>query len=331
MSNLRKRKFMRCNKNRFCRFCLLLMLLPLALSLGPAQAAAEQTAQAATGLWSSLFYALQALPQNFDTEITALMSAFRQDSQAGWWLIGLSFLYGVLHAAGPGHGKAIISSYLIANNETLRRGIVLAFWSSLLQAVIAIFLVGLIFAVITGKQAQQAATHNLELIGAALIMFLGLRLLWRKSAALFRHKAKTGENLCGPGYETAHNHRHGKGDCSCHGHIGTADSLQTMNWRQALPLILSIGLRPCTGALVVMGFALINGLFTLGAAAVLAMSFGTFLIVCALAYIAVNAKKLALKLSAGKAGAGRVQNIMEWAAALFIFLSGLALLLAALY
>jgi len=307
-------------------------MLPILVSgLSPAQATAEQTAQAATGLWSSLLYVLQAAQQNFDAEITALIVAFRQDSQAGWWLIGLSFLYGVLHAAGPGHGKAIISSYLIANNETLRRGIVLAFWSSLLQAVIAILLVGLIFAIITGKQAQQAATHNLELIGAALIMFLGLRLLWRKSAALFRHKAKTGENPHEHSHETAHNHRHDKGDCSCHGHIGAAGSLQAMNWRQALPLVFSIGLRPCTGALVVMGFALINGLFTLGAAAVLAMSFGTFLIVCALAYIAVNAKKLALRLSAGKAGAGRVRNIMEWTAALFIFLSGLALLLAAFY
>jgi len=308
---------------RFARLLPLLMLL--LASLAPAMAAAEHNAQAGPDFWASLLRHLQAAQKNFDAEITALMSAFRQDSRAGWWLIALSFLYGLLHAAGPGHGKAIISSYLIANNETLKRGIILAFWSSLLQAATAILLVGLIFALITGRPAQAAATRNLELIGAALIMFLGLRLLWRKSAALCQHKTQTGQSHS---REAAHNHRHND---RCHAHIGAADSLQAMNWRQALPLIFSVGIRPCTGALAVMGFALLNGLFALGAAAVLAMSLGTFLVVSALAYIAVKAKKLALRLSAGKGSSGRLQSAMEWAAALFIFLSGLALFLAALY
>jgi len=308
---------------RFARLLPLLMLL--LASLVPAWAAAEHNAPAEPDFLASLLRHLQAAQKNFDAEITALMSAFRQDSRAGWWLIALSFLYGLLHAAGPGHGKAIISSYLIANNETLKRGLILAFWSSLLQAATAILLVGLIFALITGRQAQAAATRNLELIGAALIMFLGLRLLWRKSAASGKHKTQTGRSHS---REAAHNHRH---DNTCHAHIGAADSLQAMNWRQALPLIFSVGIRPCTGALVVMGFALLNGLFALGAAAVLAMSLGTFLVVSALAYMAVKAKKLALRLSAGKDSSGRLQSAMEWAAALFIFLSGLALFLAALY
>src|SRR5205809_3484577 len=67
----------------------------------------------------------------------------KTDGSAVWLLMGISFAYGIFHAAGPGHGKAVISSYLIANEETARRGVVLAFASALLQALVAIVLVGL--------------------------------------------------------------------------------------------------------------------------------------------------------------------------------------------
>ena len=47
----------------------------------------------------------------------------------------MAFLYGIFHAAGPGHGKAVISSYLFANHETWRRGVVLSFASVVASAV----------------------------------------------------------------------------------------------------------------------------------------------------------------------------------------------------
>ncbi len=56
--------------------------------------------------------------------------------------MAISFAYGIFHAAGPGHGKAVISSYLVANEETARRGIVLSFASALLQALVAVAIVG---------------------------------------------------------------------------------------------------------------------------------------------------------------------------------------------
>ena len=57
-------------------------------------------------------------------------------------LAGLSFLYGVVHAVGPGHGKAIISSYVVANEETVRRGVLISFLAAGLQALTAVALVG---------------------------------------------------------------------------------------------------------------------------------------------------------------------------------------------
>src|SRR5712691_7391256 len=70
--------------------------------------------------------------------LSGLIRAAKADGSAVWGLFGLSFLYGVFHAAGPGHGKAVISSYLVANEETWRRGVVLSFASALLQALVAV-------------------------------------------------------------------------------------------------------------------------------------------------------------------------------------------------
>ena len=74
--------------------------------------------------------------------MSGTIRAAKQDGSAAYTLMGISFLYGIFHAAGPGHGKAVISSYLVANNETWRRGIVLSFASAALQAATAIAIVG---------------------------------------------------------------------------------------------------------------------------------------------------------------------------------------------
>src|SRR5262249_27248091 len=73
----------------------------------------------------------------FYRQFSGLIRAAKSDGTAAWSLFALSFLYGAFHAAGPGHGKAVISSYLVANEQTWRRGVVLSFASALLQALVA--------------------------------------------------------------------------------------------------------------------------------------------------------------------------------------------------
>ena len=75
--------------------------------------------------------------------MAAEVKALHSDSSAIWGLIGLSAAYGVFHAAGPGHGKALIASYMFANERALRRGIVLSFLAAILQALVAIALIGI--------------------------------------------------------------------------------------------------------------------------------------------------------------------------------------------
>src|ERR1044072_3076482 len=74
----------------------------------------------------------------FYRQFSSLIRAAKADGSAAWSLFGLSFLYGIFHAAGPGHGKAVISSYLVANNETWRRGVALSFVSAALKSGVAV-------------------------------------------------------------------------------------------------------------------------------------------------------------------------------------------------
>src|SRR5437870_7086526 len=106
-----------------------------------------------------------------------MIRAAKADGSASLSLLGLSFAYGIFHAAGPGHGKAVISSYLIANEETARRGIALSFASALLQALVAIVLVGAGRLIFDAAASTMCGTERaVEIVSYALIALLGARL-----------------------------------------------------------------------------------------------------------------------------------------------------------
>ena len=114
-------------------------MLPSRKARRSARRAARRAAAAADGIIGWMF----AKQAEFYQDFSRIIRAAKTDGSAVWTLLGVSFLYGIFHAAGPGHGKAVISSYLVANEETWRRGIVLSFASALLQAFVAVALVGI--------------------------------------------------------------------------------------------------------------------------------------------------------------------------------------------
>ncbi len=91
-----------------------------------------------TGLFGGLMHWINVQQQGFYRSLTGALKAMREDGTQVWLLVGLSFAYGVFHAAGPGHGKAVISSYMVANEVALSRGVVLSFVSAFLQGVTAL-------------------------------------------------------------------------------------------------------------------------------------------------------------------------------------------------
>jgi nickel/cobalt transporter (NicO) family protein len=266
---------------------------------------------------------------------SGLIRASKSDGRAAYTLLGISFLYGIFHAAGPGHGKAVISSYLVANDETWRRGIVLSFASAILQAFTAIALVG-IAAVLLGATAKAMGNtvRVIEIVSYGLIVVIGLRLLWVKGRAFLKLlRAEAHEHHAHDhhhhGHSHGHDHDHGdEASAWGHAHAPEPRELNGQHWlRHGLSAIVAVGLRPCSGAIIVLVFALAQGLFWIGVASTFLMGLGTAITVAAIATLAVGARGLAGRFAKAKPGAGMIFiRGLETAAALVIVVFGAALL-----
>ncbi|MEZ5898544.1 MAG: nickel/cobalt transporter [Hyphomicrobiaceae bacterium] len=248
-------------------------------------------------------------------------------------LVLLAFGYGVLHAAGPGHGKAVISSYVLANEETVRRGIALSFLAALFQALSAILFVGVLLMLMRQTSLTlRMAEAQLETLSWVLIVGVGLWMLWRQFPRSSRQVAGgpvvTAENL--QGFAPPHVHRD---DCGCgHAHMpNPRDVAGSWSWRKAIPIAVAIGIRPCTGALLLLIFSFGQGLLWAGVLGTFAMAIGTALTVSALAAFAISSRYWAVRLSGPERPWGRrLKRSIGVIASLVVILLGVAGVMASL-
>ena len=345
-----------------------------------------------TGVFAGWLNWINVQQQAFYRELTGALKAMRQDGSKLWLLVGLSFVYGIFHAAGPGHGKAVISSYMLANEVALRRGIMLSFVSAFLQAATAIAVMAVVFLVLRGTSISMTdATWFLEMVSYAMITTFGAWLLWRKAGPRLRglfgsnpahslsaahahaHSshghATTHVNAHAAhdhGHETHdhhnhaehhhghshahahasahadahhdhhhHGHSHDPGDvCETCGHSHAPDpallSGDRFDWRTAWSAVVAVGIRPCSGALIVLSFAFLNGLWAGGILSVLAMAVGTAITVSVLATLAVTAKNWAVLFAGDGRMGNRVHAAFEIGGAALVMIMGLLLLSASL-
>jgi nickel/cobalt transporter (NicO) family protein len=308
---------------------------------------------------------LLAKQSEFYREISATIRAAKSDGSAVWTLLAISFAYGIFHAAGPGHGKAVISSYLVANRETARRGIVLSFASALMQSLVAIVIVGICAWLLNATAKTMCGAEKvIEIASYALIAAFGARLVWVKGGGLFRalHLRRPALAMAGvhAGHDHGHDHHHHHAhefhahehhDHAHHGHDHhqhdhvddphhvhdehcghshgptPAELAGPGGWRRGLSAIFTVGIRPCSGAILVLVFALAQGLFWAGIAATFAMGIGTAITVAAIAIVAVSARGVAERLSAARDGGGMlIMRGLEFVAAALVLLFGLGLL-----
>lgn len=222
------------------------------------------------------------------TEAVATLDAV--PSATAWLgLLGLSFGYGVFHAAGPGHGKAVLSTYLLSQGGALRRALLLSCLASLLQAVVAIALVTLLVHGL-GWLTRQAmgSVVWLEQASYLLVALLGLWLCGRALARSPRpHHAPAPDHEHQHQHQHDHDHAHDPHACDCAHHLTPR---QAEDWRGALAVVASIGMRPCSGSVLLVGAASLLGHYWAGVLAVLAMAAGTALTVSALAVASVVAR-----------------------------------------
>jgi nickel/cobalt exporter len=275
----------------------------------------------------------------FYREISAALRAAKSDGSAVWSLLGISFAYGIFHAAGPGHGKAVISSYLVANQETARRGIALSFASALMQSLVAVAIVAVCAWLLNATAKTMCGAEKAIEIGSyALIAAFGAGLVWSKGGSFMRAlQAPRPEPAPAASHDHHHDHdhdhHHGDGhvhDAHCgHSHGPEPSELAGPGgWRRGLAAILTVGIRPCSGAILVLVFALAQGLFWAGIAATFVMGLGTAITVAAIAVIAVSAKDLARRVSVARDSNGvLIMRGIEFGAAGLVLLFGSALLL----
>jgi ABC-type nickel/cobalt efflux system permease component RcnA len=261
-------------------------------------------------------------------------------------LAAISFAYGVLHAVGPGHGKAVISSYVLADGQTMRRGILLSFMAALIQALSALVLVGILILVLrsTGLQIRvmEAWLETLSwglvaLVGGWLLYYQIRSMLAPSHAHAHDHGATHGHAHAHAhghhrdhAHDAHHTHEHHHHDHACEvcAHLPAPSQLQgEWSWKRALALAFAVGIRPCTGAILVLVFAIGQGLWWAGVFSTLAMALGTAITVSALAALAVGSRELAKRLAGG--GGAKWADRVQMAAGLGG--AGLVLVLGAVF
>jgi nickel/cobalt exporter len=226
---------------------------------------------------------------------------------------------------------AVVAGF--APQETVRRGIVISFLAAGLQGLTAVALVSILLVVLNATGFQVTAWVNqLETASYGLIALVGLYLLVTELIRLWRRGRPQGEAAHDRGHQHDHHHDHDHGECEACSHIVDArDIAGPMSWRKIAAVVFSVGIRPCSGAVLVLIFALAQGLFWAGVAATFAMAFGTAITVAALATMALGSRELAVRLGVGNARwADAVWTVCAIGGALFVFAIGLLLFTASL-
>ncbi len=261
------------------------------------------------GALQGLSLQVVAWQRDFHRALTMAISEFSGTSSPGTWatLLGISFAYGVFHAAGPGHGKAVLATYLISQGGARRRALLLSFAASLLQGLVAI---GLVVVLVHGlgwltRQAMGSVVW-VEQASFVMVALLGVWLCLRA----IRHLRRQPEVATAGHHHAGHDHGEDHDCCGGHHHV---DPEQAGDWRTALATVVAIGIRPCSGAVLLLGAATLLGYFLVGVAAVLVMSLGTALTVSALALASVYARGWAERRLASQQQARRAGRLFGWA------------------
>lgn len=245
--------------------------------------------------WPRLILESSQWQRQINLQLTSLLrDVANEPAIAGGPLLLFSFIYGVLHALGPGHGKVVITTWLATHPARLGESLRLTFAASLLQGLVAIGLVAIVLTLLQLPSRQlHLSSYWLEKGSYVLVGGLGIMLCWRsvrrlrllmQRPAVFRHFVRPHEHSA---------------TCGCgHQHVPDAGALdERRDWRAKLMLVLAMGMRPCSGAIMVLLFSKVVGIFSWGMAAALAMSVGTSLTISGFAVLVNSFRWLAQRLA----------------------------------
>ena len=243
----------------------------------------------------------------------------------------------------------------------------LSFATALLQAATAVVIVAVAAVLIGATAKMMGETVRvIEFVSYVLIVPVGVRLLWVKGRGFLHALSEVGSKtepatVTAPGHvhhvDDAHAHAHRRHDdharaehshhahdhtlAHAHDHDDEGSALPWGHahgpapeqlagpggWRHGLSAIVAVGLRPCSGAILVLVFALAQGLFWAGVASTIVMGLGTAITVAAIATLAVAARAVAKRFATARAGYGTlILRGLEAGAALMVTAFGVLLL-----
>ncbi|PTP44250.1 nickel/cobalt transporter [Vibrio splendidus] len=296
-------------------------------------------------MWPSLVISSIQWQREVNSELADLLYEAKSNPWgAGNYLIGFSFIYGMLHSLGPGHGKVIVSTYLATHPTKAKASLVLTVVSAFLQALVAILLVSvLIWGFSASMRVVNDKANMFVSLSFALVAVIGALICWkalknihstmRKPQPTLRVKAITplatgaassmsvrssvpvrtpmalrssGSMIMGAtnALQVAdHTHAdHSHADCGCgHQHVADPEAInKASTFREYAGIIVTIGIRPCTGAIMVLLFANMVGLYWMGVLSAFAMAVGTALTTSLIAMMTLTGKHLVKRyLAAG--------------------------------
>ena len=257
------------HRYRFLQIILLVVLLGLAISL--------------YNNWHQIIRQIIEWQKAFHGLLATHVNAIKEDPlNHGLALVALSFGYGVFHAIGPGHGKAVIITYLGSHQESLRRGAIISLMAALLQAVIAVILV-VVLAKILSIRFSEVNSYADSITSASYLLVMGLGAFLFVSPLTQKWK----QHLQNKNHSNEHNHsqhknvHHHEHNCCAGQHVHQSEPKES--WLQSVSVIISMGSRPCSGAIVVLIYAHLVDAFYYGILATLMMGLGTGLTIAAIA------------------------------------------------
>ncbi|KAF6676152.1 MULTISPECIES: nickel/cobalt transporter [Pantoea] len=256
-----------------------------------------------------------------------LQQVAEQPHQAGISLVIFSLLYGVLHALGPGHGKVVIATFLATHPTRVKTSIRLTLLASLLQGSVAIALVTVMLVLLkTSSRQLHLSSFWLEKGSYLLVIGLGVMIGYRALRSLWRtlrpHPA--------PVFRAFKPHHQHDDQCGCgHAHLPTPKQMSgNLGVKTQLLVVVSMGLRPCSGAIMMLLFAKVIGVYGWGVISAAVMALGTALTISAIGLLVQQARTVAQRLAQPGVTAGMTRLLIPALAltgSLILIVAGIAL------
>ncbi|MCG8709454.1 nickel/cobalt transporter [Brenneria sp. 4F2] len=303
----------------------------------------------AVGYWPQIVLQSAVWQKSLHQQMSMLLQMVdARPHRAGATLMMFSLVYGVLHAVGPGHGKVIIMTYLATHPSKLKSSLKLTFAAAVVQGVMAVLLVTVVLVFL---QLSSRTLHNGSFLmeKGSFILIAGLgallcyralkrligNLFWRRKPLILRLTplARYDARLSAPRLTMRANDEPHEA-CGCgHRHLPSPQALsQDGNWRTRLMIVLAMGMRPCSGAILVLLFSKVVGVFLWGIASALVMALGTALTISMLAVLVFYCRRTIARL--GKAHSSSfwpriAGSVLSLAGGLVLLGSGILLYLSA--